>query len=401
MGFATETVEDLLGLLVSQPDSITPDTSSCHDEIAKRLRMLGFETEKLQFGEKDERVNNLWATYGNPPFLVFCGHTDVVPPGDESLWKYPPFSFTVDKGIIYGRGVADMKTSIAAFLIATRDYLSHKQRLPFKPGLAFLITADEEARAVNGVNKSLQELDKRGELEDVKYCLVGEPTSEAHLGDFIKNGRRGSLSLSLSMQGHQGHAAYIAKEANLLHKTIKLVKLMLDEDWDKDLDKKQQAQPPTSFNIVNINSEDSAENVTAQKVRVFCNWRYTPSLGLGKGLDKLKTKVYDMLQRAGCEESQYTTQWREGAKPYFCPVGKLVNKIKQAINEEAGIKAKVTTSGGTSDGRFFALYNIEVVEFGPCNTKIHCVDESLPLKEVNQLSAIYLRFLKLFFAKLT
>ena len=404
MNFATETTEDLLHLLVSHP-SVTPDRTSCHAEIAERLKQLGFQTEMLTFG----KVNNLWATYGKAPYFIFCGHTDVVPPGDESLWTHPPFSPTTDNGILYGRGVVDMKASIAAMLIAMRDYLSERNQgnqgnqdatKPdhlHHPGIAFLITADEEGEAIDGVSRALQELNKRGNGININQCLVGEPTSEACFGDAIKNGRRGSISLSLTLQGNQGHAAYIKKEDNLLHRTVDFINLLLAEDWDKNITKEKQTPPPgTSFNVVNLQGVSAADNVTAQSVQVFCNWRYAPPLV--DELDKLKNRVFDMADKAGFSESQYKAQWTEGAKPYFCPAGALATCLQQAIKERVATTAKLTTSGGTSDGRFFPDYGVEVVEFGPRNATIHCVDECLPVDEINQLTQVYLRFLQLLFA---
>ncbi|MCH9665708.1 MAG: M20/M25/M40 family metallo-hydrolase [Gammaproteobacteria bacterium] len=465
--FSTETAADLLTTLIKHR-SITPDTTACQEQIAERLREIGFATENIPFnstdyphaggaddstagsdGEAAEAakqaivpINNLWATYGEPPYLVFCGHTDVVPPGQESLWRHPPFAATIENLYIYGRGAADMKGSIAAMLVAVRDHLAPmsgepntnsasesdtnknppsmldepntnlasksdtNKNPPSMPdasrapgGIAFLITADEEGEAIDGVEAALKELAKRQVA--ISQCLVGEPTCEQNLGDTIKIGRRGSLRLKLKLQGAQGHAAYLASGDNLLHRAVGFLNLMLAENWDKDL---TTTPPGTSFNVINLTTQSAADNVTAQGVSLQCNWRYDPQLH--NHLDELKSKVGDLLKSAGftLDASDQDTpadsfaarcEWSTSAQPYFCEKATLAGNLAQAIQDTIGVQADFTTSGGTSDGRFFPAYGVEVAEFGPRNATIHCVDERLAIAELNQLTDIYRRFLQL------
>lgn len=420
MDFTKETPLDLLAELIKYP-STTPDSTDCQEQIAARLRQLGFTTETLSFnsstGATSEPVKNLWATYGSAPYLVFCGHTDVVPPGNESLWSHPPFAANQDKGHIYGRGAVDMKGSIAAMLVAMRDYIASKSdtnkntpktNISESPnnnsssGIAFLITGDEEGEAIDGVKAALEELGKR--QVKISQCLVGEPTCEGHLGDVIKIGRRGSLRLRLKMQGVQRHAAYLDTSENLLHRSIGFTNLMLAEDWDKDI---TPSSPGTAFNLIDLSTSSAAENVTAQEVCLLCNWRYSPQLH--SHIDQVKAKVTDMLQRSGftlaakgeslpADIFVAWPEWTISANPYYCEADKLAPNLSQAIQDTINVTPSFTTSGGTSDGRFFPDYKVgrvEVAEFGPRNATIHCVDERLSITELEQLTQIYHRFLQL------
>ena len=472
--FLTETAADLLTTLIKHR-SVTPDTTTCQEQIAERLQEIGFATENISFNsthyphaagaaegadgdvgtagnnepsnstvESDGEagaaegakqaggvaakqaivpINNLWATYGEPPYLVFCGHTDVVPPGQESLWRHPPFAATIENLYIYGRGAADMKGSIAAMLVAVRDHLASMSEEPSTSstskndtnknppsmpdasrapgGIAFLITADEEGEAIDGVDAALKELANRQVA--ISQCLVGEPTCDQKLGDTIKIGRRGSLRLKLKLQGAPGHAAYLASGDNLLHRAVGFLNLMLAENWDKDL---ATTPPGTSFNVINLTTQSAADNVTAQGVSLQCNWRYDPQLH--NHLDELKSKVGDLLKSAGftldasdqdapADSFAAHCEWSTSAQPYFCEKATLAGNLAQAIQDAIGVQADFTTSGGTSDGRFFPAYGVEVAEFGPRNATIHCVDERLAIAELNQLTDIYRRFLQLHF----
>ncbi len=429
MSFIKETSQDILTELIKQ-ESTTPDTTKCQEKIAARLQQLGFTTETLSFqsanGKYGVPVNNLWATYGTAPYLVFCGHTDVVPPGKESLWQYPPFSATLTDGYIHGRGAVDMKGSIAAMLVAVRDYLALKSdtykntadpsietsietgalksdtnKNSAPTGIAFLITADEEGEADDGTRAALQELAKR--QVKISQCLVGEPTCEQKLGDIIKIGRRGSLRLRLKLRGVQRHAAYLDTSENLLHRSIGFTNLLLAEKWDADI---TASSPGTAFNLIDISSQSAAENVTAQEVDLLCNWRYAPQLH--NHIEEVKSKVAKMLKdcgftlAAGDKELPAATfaawtDWTISANPYYCEANKLANNLSQAIQETVKVEASFTTSGGTSDGRFFPDYGVEVAEFGPRNATIHCVDERISVTELEQLTQIYQRFLHLHF----
>ena len=360
---------DLLKTLVSYR-SVTPDSSSCQQEIANRLESIGFNCELLTYSTADlyegKPVNNLWASIGDPPYFVFCGHTDVVPPGDEKRWTHPPFDPTEKNGALWGRGAVDMKGSVAAMIIAVRDYLAdfgvaglqgdkHGARLvkSAKPssGIAFLITGDEEGEAVDGVERVLKELAKR--KVDIAQCLLGEPTCAERFGDTIKNGRRGSLRLEAEFRGAQRHAAYISRRDNLLHRIIFITNALLAENWDKDI----QAPPPgTAFNVVNLKAPSAAENVTAQRIKLLCNWRYAPPLD--PLLDKLKDKVENTIRDGGfsivkditeAEDQEFISRvdWHKGAKPYFSSQAALVKNMRQAIYDILGIQPEVATSGGS------------------------------------------------------
>lgn len=371
---------DLARRLIRQA-SITPDTSACHQIIATALEQLGFKTEHLRFNG----INNLWAHLPGETdeLFVFCGHTDVVPPGDEAAWQHPPFSATIANGHLYGRGSADMKSSIAAMLAALFPL---KQGEKPQRSIGMLITADEEGPALYGVKKTLATLHNR----DIKidYCLIGEPTSEKTCGDTIKNGRRGSLSLTASYTGIQGHTAYTDTADNVLHQLLAMAQRLLVEDWDA-LAARRNEEQRTAFNIISIQGLSAAENMTAHKGEMRCNWRYSSRLSP----NKIQQRATQLL--AGAE-----LNWHPGALPYFSPLGKLSAAMQQAIKDELGIVTQCSTGGGTSDGRFFAAYGTEILEFGPRHKTIHRINECLEITEFEALVAAYARFCQVFLFKL-
>jgi len=358
--------------LLLREQSVTPDQSDCHQLIAERLKPLGFSIENLSF----HGVNNLWAYLEGKTdeLFVFCGHTDVVPSGDDSAWHCPPFAAQVEEDILYGRGAVDMKSSIAAMIIALEELLPNVK--PQK-GIGLLITADEEGPAQYGVKSALEVLHNRG--VKIHYCLVGEPTSERQCGDTIKNGRRGSLGLTVFLRGLEGHSAYIDSDRNVLHRLTFLARKLIDENWDALNERHNESSSPTTFNITNIEGASAADNMTAPVARMQCTWRsmLSPSL--------IQNQAISLL--SDCELS-----WRPGAKPYLSSCGIMAKELTAAIQQETSLQPLLSTAGGTSDGRFFAPYKTEVIEFGPRNTTMHQANEHISLAELRCLVAIYSRF---------
>jgi len=364
-----QTIELLKKLI--QQRSITPDDSDCLSIIADRLSPLGFNIEYLQFDD----VNNLWARRGtSEPLLVFAGHTDVVPTGPESNWKYPPFEATEDNGLLYGRGTADMKGSIAAMCTAVERYIAEN---PDHPGsIAFLITADEEGPSINGTVKVIEELVNR--QEHIQYCLVGEPSSSSKLGDIIKNGRRGSLNAHLTIKGTQGHVAYPHLANNPIHLAASFLTELSSIQWDSG----NEYFPATTFQISNIESGTGAENVIPGDLKVMFNFRYSTEVND----EELKSKVMSLISKHGFN---YDITWRLSGKPFITPKGELVNAVSKAIQQHCGFETELSTSGGTSDGRFIAPTGAQVVELGPLNKTIHQVDENVAINDIKKLSLIY------------
>ena len=366
--------KDLLAFarLLLREQSITPDQSSCHQLIGERLEPLGFTIENLSFNG----VNNLWAYLEGETreLFVFCGHTDVVPAGNESAWHYPPFGAQVKEDILYGRGAVDMKSSIAAMVVALEGLLPNVR--PQK-SIGLLITADEEGPARYGVKSALAALHKRG--VKIHYCLVGEPTSEKQCGDTIKNGRRGSLGLTVLLRGLEGHSAYIASDDNVLHRLILLAQKLIDENWDALNERQDESASPTTFNITSIEGGSVADNMTAPIARMHCSWRsmLPPSL---------------IQDRASSLLPSSEISWHSGAEAYFSSCGLMAEALTDAIQRETGIQPRLSTAGGTSDGRFFAPYETEVIEFGPCNTSMHQANEHISVAELKRLAEIYSRF---------
>ena len=355
--------------------SITPKDEGCQALLSERLARLGFKLEAVHRGD----VTNLWARRGDvSPLLCFVGHTDVVPTGPIDQWHSDPFVPAEREGKLFGRGAADMKTSIAAFVVAVEDFLA--KHSAHKGSIALLITSDEEGPAVEGTVKVVELLKSRGERID--YCLVGEPTCVSRLGDTIKNGRRGSLSGALRVKGIQGHVAYPHLVKNPVHLAAPALAELAKTEWDKG----NESFPPTTFQISNIHAGTGADNVTPGEVEVRFNFRFATA----STADGLKQRVHAVLDRHNLE---YRLDWTLGAVPYLTPRGKLVEALSAAIADVTGAAPDVSTTGGTSDGRFIADLCKEVVEFGPVNASIHKLNEHIDLAAIEQLREIYQRLL--------
>jgi len=355
--------------------SLTPDDAGCQEILIERLEKLGFTVEKMRFGF----VDNFWARRGTAkPLVVFAGHTDVVPTGPVEQWLSEPFTPTIRDGMLYGRGSADMKTSIAAFIVALEEFLA---RHPDHNGsIGLLITSDEEGVAVDGTVKVVEALKARGELLD--YCIVGEPTSNKQVGDMIKNGRRGSLSGKLIVKGVQGHIAYPHLVKNPIHKASPAIAELAGTVWDEG----NEYFPPTSFQVSNIHGGTGATNVVPGHVEILFNFRYCTA----STEQSLRERVHAVLDRHGLE---YDLEWESG-KPYLTPKGNLVAAISAAIEESFGITPELSTSGGTSDGRFIADICPQVIEFGPLNATIHKLNECVGVADIEPLKDTYRRTLE-------
>ena len=366
---------DLTKELISKP-SVTPHDMGCQDLISQRLKTLGFEVEKINFGE----VSNLWATIGEGnKMLVLLGHTDVVPTGPIEQWDSDPFTATQREGLLYGRGVADMKGSVAAFITACEEI--YKQKIPIKEKLGIMLTSDEEGPARDGIKKVIEELTERKIFID--WCLVGEPTSEETLGDSIKIGRRGSIGASITILGTQGHIAYPDKADNPIHNSIEAITEISTLRW-KD---KTGKFPDSVLQISNINSGTGAENVIPGDINFKLNVRYSPSISA----KEIEMEVEKILNSYGL---QYKSNWKESGKPFLTEKHKLIDAVEASIKEQIKIsKIKRSTEGGTSDGRFIAPTGSEVVEFGPRNESIHKINESVKVSDLDKLSEIYKRII--------
>ena len=351
--------------------SVTPEDGGCQELLAERLVRLGFAIEPIRRGE----VTNLWARRGEGrPLLCFIGHTDVVPTGPVEKWHSDPFVPTERDGKLFGRGAADMKTSIAAFVVAVEGFLA---RHPSPRGsIALLITSDEEGPAVDGTSKVVQLLKKRGERID--YCLVGEPTCVSRLGDTIKNGRRGSLSGTLRVRGVQGHVAYPHLAKNPVHLAVPALTELAATEWDRG----NEYFPPTTWQISNIHGGTGAANVIPGEVEILFNFRFSTA----SSPEGLKARVGSILDRHGLD---YELDWSLSGTPYLTPRGKLVETLSAAIRDVTGATPEVSTTGGTSDGRFVAEVCSEVVEFGPVNASIHKLNEHVDLGAIESLREIY------------
>ena len=370
-------VEDL----IARP-SVTPADHGCQDLIAQRLTALGFVAEHLPFGPEDFRVQNLWAVHdgGRPgPTVVFAGHTDVVPPGPLALWNSDPFVPSHREGKLFGRGAADMKTSVAAMVVAAEEFV---RAHPTHAGrVAFLITSDEEGPSVDGTVKVVQALRERGERLDC--CIVGEPTCVEKLGDMIKNGRRGSLSGKLTVTGVQGHVAYPQLARNPVHEAAPALAQLAATEWDAG----NEYFPPTTWQISNIHAGTGATNVIPGELVVDFNFRFSTA----STPESLKARVAQVLDR---HQLQWRIDWTLGGEPFLTPVGSLVTALSGAIQAETGVTTELSTTGGTSDGRFIAKLCEQVVEFGPVNATIHKVNEHVAVDSVEPLKNIYRRTLE-------
>lgn len=358
-------------------DSVTPNDKGCQALMTDHLKQSNFEISDLKF----EEVDNFWAQHGaGSPVFVFAGHTDVVPVGDASKWDLDPFSGEVKDGMLHGRGAADMKGSLAAMLDASerfiKDYPDHKGTI------GYLITSDEEGPAVNGTVKVCEHLNKIG--QNVDYCLVGEPSATNVLGDVIKNGRRGSLNGTLTIVGKQGHIAYPYLANNPIHLAVPVLNELCEELWDKG----NEYFPATSFQVSNIHSGTGVTNVIPGTIEVVFNFRYSTE-STHEGLQK---RVCDMLDKHNLE---YEIDWNHSGYPFLTPKGDLVASCVDAIKKVMNVDTQLSTSGGTSDGRFIApILNAQVVELGPINATIHQVNECVSAKDLDDLSKIYYHILK-------
>ena len=351
--------------------SITPDDKNCQKILAARLRAIGFEIEEMHFGN----TKNFYAKRGNnPPLLCFAGHTDVVPTGDVTQWTFDPFTPTEHNGKLYARGAADMKTAIACFVTACERFIAANPH--FSGSLALLITSDEEGDAHDGTTKVVEQLKQRG--EQIDYCIVGEPTAVNQLGDTLKNGRRGSLSGNLTVHGKQGHIAYPHLAKNPIHAAAPALAELVATEWDTG----NPYFPATSFQISNINGGTGATNVIPAVVNVKFNFRFSTE----QTESSLKTRVHEILDKHGL---QYDLDWSLSGNPFLTEAGQLTEVAQHAIGEICGIQAELSTTGGTSDGRFIKAIANELIELGFVNATIHQIDEHIELADIDKLSAIY------------
>jgi len=369
------TTLELAAELIRRP-SITPEDAGCQALLCERLAALGFEIESLPFGE----VTNCWARRGDAgPLFCFAGHTDVVPTGPSEQWTSDPFDPVVRDGRLYGRGACDMKGSLAAMITATEGFLAAH---PNPAGsIAFLITSDEEGPARDGTVKVVEKLESRGEKID--YCRVGEPSSDQRLGDLIKNGRRGSISGWLTVHGKQGHVAYPQQAKNPLHACAPALVELIAQVWDRG----NAFFPPTSFQLVNLDLGTGAANVIPGRLAAQFNLRFSTELDA----DDIKRRVETILDRG---DFDYDLDWRLSGNPFLTPEGVLVDATRAAIAELTGIDTRLSTGGGTSDGRFIAPTGAQVVEVGPVNATIHQIDECVDVQGLTRLSRIYVRILE-------
>ena len=367
--------------LIARP-SVTPDDAGCQQLIAERLQAMGFACETLASGPDDFRVNNLWAqrtAQAGAPLLVFAGHTDVVPTGPVAQWSQDPFTPTHRAGKLYGRGAADMKTSIAAFVVAVEEFIAQQPQAPLN--IALLLTSDEEGPAVDGTAKVCEALEARGVKLD--YCIVGEPTSVQRTGDMIKNGRRGTMSGKLTVKGVQGHIAYPHLARNPIHLFAPALAELTAIAWDRGND----FFPPTTWQVSNIHGGTGASNVIPGSIVVDFNFRFctesTP--------ESLQQRLTAVLDR---HELDYELAWTIGGLPFLTTPGTLVNAVRDAIRDETGLETELSTTGGTSDGRFIARICPQVIELGPTNATIHKIDEHIPVADIEPLKNIYRRVLE-------
>ena len=356
--------------------SLTPADGGCQEILICRLAALGFRIERMRCGE----VDNFWARRGETaPVLCFAGHTDVVPPGPLEQWDSDPFTPTIRDGRLYGRGAADMKSSLAAFITAIEVFLA--QHPNHQGSIALLVTSDEEGVAVDGTVKVVETLQARNELLD--YCIVGEPTCSDKLGDTIKNGRRGSLSGNLTVHGIQGHIAYPHLAKNPIHLAAPVIAELAQTEWDQG----NEYFPPTTWHISNINAGTGVTNVIPGTLNLLFNFRFSTA----STVEALQSRVHEILDRHGL---QYDLDWELSGKPFLTPRAELADALSTAITEVTTIEPQLSTSGGTSDGRFIADICPQVIEFGPRNATIHKLNEHVEVSDLEQLSTIYQRTLE-------
>ncbi|WP_434353604.1 succinyl-diaminopimelate desuccinylase [Psychrobacter sp. HD31] len=380
-----------LSIELMQQDSVTPEDKNCQEIISNRLADAGFKNEFMFFGDKNAdknddnaQVKNLWSRRGTTePVICFAGHTDVVPTGDENRWTYPPFSATVADGYLWGRGAADMKTGVAAFVVAAENFV--KNHPNHKGSIAMLITADEEGVAKNGTVKVVEALEARN--EKITHCLVGEPSSSDTLGDVIKNGRRGSLGAVLTVTGKQGHVAYPHLACNPIHALAPALAEFIQTEWDQGND----YFPATSLQVSNINGGTGATNVIPETVEVVFNFRFSTETTK----DELIAKTHAIFDKYfNDSQASYHIDWKLSGYPFLTPVdngsaGEFVAACQQSIKKITNITAELSTTGGTSDGRFIAPTGANVVELGVRNATIHQVNEKVEVDDLGKLAQIY------------
>jgi succinyl-diaminopimelate desuccinylase len=370
--------------LLARP-SVTPRDEGCQAVIAARLSAIGFTVESIESGPDDFRVTNLWARLGSgrQPTLVFAGHTDVVPTGPLTAWSSDPFVPTHRDGKLYGRGASDMKASLAAMVVACEEFVAAQPAPAID--IAFLLTSDEEGPALDGTVVVCEKLRQRGERLD--WCIVGEPTSVERTGDMIKNGRRGTMSGKLTVKGIQGHIAYPHLAKNPIHLAAPALAELVATTWDAG----NAFFPPTSWQISNIHGGTGASNVIPGTMVIDFNFRFsTESTPEG-----LQARVLDILQRHGLQPgTDFDLAWTLGGRPFLTTPGTLVEAVREAITAETGIETQLSTTGGTSDGRFIAQVCPQVIELGPPNATIHKVDEHVALADIEPLKKIYRRTLE-------
>ena len=373
--------------LISLP-SVTPNDAGCIDLIMARLQPLGFACELIESGPPGQRVRNLWAKRPDPTAkwpqtamitIAFAGHTDVVPPGPLAQWRSDPFTPTHREGSLFGRGAADMKTSLAAMVVAAEEFLSAAPESPL--GIAFLLTSDEEGPATDGTVVVCEALRQRGEAPD--FCIVGEPTSVQRTGDMIKNGRRGTLSGKLTVKGVQGHIAYPQLARNPIHQVAPALAELVATEWDGG----NAFFPPTTWQVSNIHGGTGASNVIPGQVVIDFNFRFSTE----SSPDSLQRRLAEVLERHGLD---FELAWTVGGLPFLTTPGTLVGAVQAAILAETGLQTQLSTTGGTSDGRFIAQICPQVVEMGPPNASIHKIDEHVAVAEIEPLKNIYRRVLE-------
>jgi len=361
--------------LISRP-SVTPEDKGCQQLMADRLERIGFTITRLQNGD----VTNLWARRGTEaPLFTFAGHTDVVPTGPEENWKFPPFEPTEHEGLLYGRGAADMKGSLASMVTATEAFIADNSN--HNGSIAFLITSDEEGPAIDGTVRVLEHIKSTGEKID--WCLVGEPSSTTKAGDIVKNGRRGSFSGNLTIHGKQGHVAYPHLADNPVHRAMPVLAELCSTEWDKG----NASFPATSFQISNINAGTGANNVIPGDIDVMFNFRFSTEVTH----EELKKRVTEILEK---HQINYSVDWNLSGNPFLTDAGELVDATQAAIKTITGYETELSTAGGTSDGRFIAPTGAQVIELGPLNKTIHQVDENVSISDLDTLSLIYTQILK-------
>ena len=364
-------VLDLACELIARP-SVTPDDAGCQALLAARLQRAGFACEHLRFGA----VDNLWATHGGGegPVLVLLGHTDVVPPGPREAWASDPFVPEVRDGVLYGRGAADMKGSVAAFVVAAERFVAAH---PDHPGtLAVLLTSDEEGDAIDGVRRVAHTFRERGQRID--WCITGEPSSTARLGDLLRVGRRGSLSAALTVRGVQGHVAYPHKARNPIHQAAPALAELAARVWDEGYG----SFPPTSLQISNIHAGTGANNVIPGELQVAFNLRYNPHWDA----PRLEAEIVALLDRHGLD---YGLSWHRSGEPFYTPEGMLRRAAREVLAGMVGTAPEESTGGGTSDARFIAPLGAQCIEVGPVNASIHQVDEHVSVADLEALPNLY------------